>query len=630
MRARLDLDAVVNWFIPAELKGDLHVRKRATMFVISHIFGPFLGLPIPIFLWLVDPNPFPHVAILAVSIIGFWPFLAALKLFPKHYNTLAMISVVNVTFAVLWGSFNYGGASSPFLMWFVLTPLLAFLYLGSSWTSRIFVFAQIIVGLAAFYAIYRIDNAFPRHIPMDQMVLAGILSAFGATTYVFFMASYYSSVVDSQSELIREIERHRDTMEMLTVAKDDAERANGAKSEFLAKMSHELRTPLNAVLGYSEILLEDAELDGRGEQIADLQKISAAGRHLLAMVNDILDISKIEAGKMVLNIESIDLDFLIDEIEATARPLAVKNANTLTVDRATALGSINADPTKLRQAVLNLISNAAKFTQNGNITLEAQRVSDTGADWVEIAVRDTGIGISEEQRRKLFSNFTQASPKIAALYGGTGLGLALSQNICVLMGGSIQVQSELGKGSRFAIRLPATGRSTGIVAATATTRDDDAEVQVAEADAAARAAGFSGLGGHRADHAKRERLLVVDDDRNFLELAERVLVKEGYSPLLTDAPESVLQIARTVKPAAILLDIVMPGLDGWQVLAALKSDPATAGIPVLVMSVADDERKALQLGAEAVIAKPLTAAKVKAAVNRFAGTKTPPGRRSAA
>jgi len=618
------LQRVMNWFIPEHLNDDLHTRKRVQMFIISHVFGPIIATPIPLFLLVADPQPLPHVLILAASIYGFWPFLALVKLFPRAYTPLAMASVLNLTFCIMWGTYNYGGTSSPFLVWLVLVPLLAFMYLGSTWTARVFVFAQITLGIGALYAFYLLGN-FPTHIPVENMVVAGVLSALGSNIYVFMMAAYYSSVVDSQSELIKEIDRHQSTLKALTSAKDDAERANGAKSEFLAKMSHELRTPLNAVLGYSEILLEDAELDGRGEQIADLQKISAAGKHLLAMVNDILDISKIEAGKMALHVESLDLDTLIDDVEATARPLATKNANTFLVQRGTDLGTIRADATKLRQAIFNLLSNAAKFTHNGQITFGVKR----SGDWVEIAVADTGIGISREQQAALFSNFTQANSKIAAVYGGTGLGLSLSQNLCRLMGGRIEIESELGQGSRFTIFLPAQAEvaSSQPVASRLPTLprhsmlDEEQMLAENEADLEERNAGFSGMSGHNLNHDRRPRLLVVDDDRSFLELAERLFSKEGYTPICTDAPQSALQIARTVKPAAIFLDILMPGFDGWDVLAALKADPVTADIPVFMISILSERAKALAAGADGIVMKPFDASKVKAALAGLKATR---------
>jgi signal transduction histidine kinase/ActR/RegA family two-component response regulator len=617
------LQRVMNWFVPEHLSGDLHTRKRVQMFIISHVFGPIIATPIPVFLWFADPQPWPQVPILAASIYGFWPFLALVKLFPRAYTPLAMASVLNLSFCILWGTYNYGGTSSPFLVWFVLTPLLAFMYLGSTWTARIFVFGQITLGIAGLYGIYLYGN-FPVHIPVENMVVAGVLSALGSNIYVFMMAAYYSSVVDSQSELIKEIDRHQSTLKALTRAKDDAERANRAKSEFLAKMSHELRTPLNAVLGYSELMLEDAELDGRSEQIADLQKISAAGKHLLAMVNDILDISKIEAGKMVLHVENVDLDQLIDEVESTARPLVAKNSNSFAVERGSNLGAMRADITKLRQAIFNLLSNAAKFTQNGQITLSVRR----DGDWMEIAVTDTGIGISPEQQKVLFSNFSQASSKIAAVYGGTGLGLSLSQNLCRLMGGRIEIESELGKGSRFTIRLPAQTEQAGHESAASPLPHrprQSTEVSIhAEDDAAVSGDGHAGAPiPHPASPDQRPRLLVVDDDRNFLELAERLFAREGYTPICTDAPQSALQIARTAKPTAIFLDILMPGFDGWDVLAALKADPITADIPVFMISILSERSKALTAGADGIVMKPFDGSKVKAAL---AGLKATRGR----
>ncbi|MEN0000966.1 MAG: histidine kinase dimerization/phospho-acceptor domain-containing protein, partial [Pseudomonadota bacterium] len=355
------LDQVINWIIPESLRADIGVYKRVRMFVISHLFGPFLGHPITIYLFLNDPNPFPHVHLLGLSVTMFWFFPLALRAWPQHYQNLALLSVVNLNFAILITAYHFGGANSPFLMWFLVVPLLAFFYLGSGLKTGIAIFSQILIGLGGFYLVFKLDGSFPQHIPMGDLVEVTMISAFCACTYIFLMSSYYASVVDSQSELIKEVERHEATAADLKAAKEEAERANGAKSEFLAKMSHELRTPLNAVLGYSEILLEDAELDGNGEQIADLQKISAAGKHLLSMVNDILDISKIEAGKAELYVETVDVEKLLEEIEMTARPLAAKNTNTFEIVKHGDLGEVKVDLTKLRQAIFNLLSNAAKF-----------------------------------------------------------------------------------------------------------------------------------------------------------------------------------------------------------------------------------------------------------------------------
>ncbi|WP_188130471.1 ATP-binding response regulator [Neomesorhizobium albiziae] len=593
----------MDWFTPDALKVDPHVKKRVRMFLISHLFGPFLGFPIPLFLFLNDQNPWPHVHILALSIFAFWVFPFAVRPLARHYTWLAITSVLNLSFAILWGSYHYGGASSPFLMWLLVVPLLAFFYLGSSLLTRAVIFTQTAVGLGAFYLAFLQENSFPSHIPIHEMVGVGIISAFCATTYVFFMASYYTRVVDSQSELLREIDRHRETMLMLTEAKDEAERANGAKSDFLAKMSHELRTPLNAVLGYSEIMLEDAELDGRGEQIADLQKISAAGKHLLAMVNDILDISKIEAGRMDLHQEVVDLDKFIDEVEFTGRPLAAKNTNIFSVHRGESLGAVHVDATKLRQAVLNLLSNAAKFTNNGHITLSVDQVDVDGKPWLRIGVEDSGLGISQEQQANLFTNFSQASPAIAAKFGGTGLGLSLSQNLCRLMGGLITVDSELGRGSCFTIHVPVT-------TAALPNNEDRQSMIAANAEAKERKSGFAGLSGASTQHGVQGKILIVDDDREFLQLAERLLVKEGYSPIATDAPEAALQLARTVRPSAILLDILMPGIDGWQVLRSLRADPATAAIPIVITSILEDRKAAIDNGADGFVAKPLDGRKL--------------------
>jgi signal transduction histidine kinase len=271
-----------------------------------------------------------------------------------------------------------------------------------------------------------------------------------------WMAVYYANMISMRSELERETERHRATAVRLQKARDLAEKANGAKSIFLAKMSHELRTPLNAVIGYSEILLEDAEIDGKPEEkITDLRRINTAGKHLLSLVTDVLDLSKIESNTMELNVQHFDLGDFMDEVVATSKPLFSANRNSLTVKCPENVGTASTDPTKLRQVILNVLSNAAKFTTDGTVTLSLRRKANQAADWIEFQIQDTGIGIADHDLPKLFQDFGQATASTASKFGGTGLGLAVSQKLCALMGGGIYVESQLGSGSCFTIRVPA-------------------------------------------------------------------------------------------------------------------------------------------------------------------------------
>jgi signal transduction histidine kinase len=261
-------------------------------------------------------------------------------------------------------------------------------------------------------------------------------------------------MISMRSDLEREAERHRETSIRLREAKDMADEANRAKSIFLAKMSHELRTPLNAVIGFSEILLDDVEFDGKNSRKKlDLERINSAGKHLLSLVTDVLDLSKIESNHIELKIEKFDLGEMVREVVATVEPMVTENDNRLVVKCPPDLGVVSTDQTKLRQAALNLLSNAAKFTRDGTVTLAVQRRKSHAGDWIEIQVQDTGIGIAEADIGRLFQNFGQANRSTSSKYGGTGLGLALSQKLCALMGGGISVKSEVGQGSSFTIRV---------------------------------------------------------------------------------------------------------------------------------------------------------------------------------
>jgi signal transduction histidine kinase/CheY-like chemotaxis protein len=374
-------------------------------------------------------------------------------------------------------------------------------------------------------------------------------------------------------------------------AKEAAETANQSKSVFLANMSHELRTPLNAIIGYSEMLEEDAQASGQKEFVSDLQKIRSSGKHLLGLINDVLDLSKVEAGKMRLFLETFDVANLVEEVVATATPLVEKNGNRLEVHCAEDVGQIREDVTKVRQVLLNLLSNAAKFTEKGSVSLEVARESDVTGSWVVFRIRDTGIGMTPEQTAKLFQAFTQADGSTMRKYGGTGLGLALSRKFCVMMGGDINVESEPGKGSTFIVRLPGDienydGEATSIRMRVPAARRDHAR-ETGQVPPAGRI------------------LLVIDGDPAVRQVMERLATREGYQLFAAGTGEEGLNLAREKMPDLITLEVVMPGIDGWTVLKNLKADPQLSGIPVVMVSISDDRDRGLAMGAADYLVKPV-------------------------
>ena len=391
-------------------------------------------------------------------------------------------------------------------------------------------------------------------------------------------------------------------------AKEAAEAANHAKSAFLANMSHELRTPMNAILGYSEMLMEEAEDIGQEEFVSDLKKIHQSGSHLLALINDVLDLAKIESGKMEALAEDFEVETLIDEVSATAQPLMGKNENTLRIERAEGLGTAHQDLTKLRQSLLNLLSNAAKFTHGSVVILKAERVSHEGADWITLSVRDSGIGIAADKIDRVFEEFGQADETTSRDYGGTGLGLPISRRFCQMLGGDLTVESEQGLGSTFTIRVPAA--LPGTVARARTV----AQEQPARTSAELAAIRKTGEG---------RTVLVIDDDAEAREIVERLLRSDDFMVVTASTGEEGLRLAHALEPAVITLDVMMPDMDGWAVLRALKADPVLRDIPVVMLTMLDDKTKGYSLGATDYLVKPVDREQLRNVLARYYAPEAP-------
>jgi signal transduction histidine kinase/CheY-like chemotaxis protein len=372
------------------------------------------------------------------------------------------------------------------------------------------------------------------------------------------------------------------------------EMASQHKSQFLSSMSHELRTPLNAIIGLTEMMVTHAARFGTEKAQEPLRRVRGAGTHLLGLINQVLDLSKIEAGKLELSPEPVNLARLIDDVIGTARQLAEQNKNRLIVENQEGLGPLTVDPMRLRQVLLNLLSNACKFTKEGQVALRVRKVVD-GRDWIEFAVSDTGIGMTPVQQARVFEEFTQADASTARQYGGTGLGLAITRKLAQMMGGDVMVASEPGKGSVFTVRLPA--------------------------DADTLPKGSMGLAGSRSPGV--DCVLVIDDDATARELIADNLKVEGFSVVTAAGGLEGLKLAKELRPIAITLDVMMPDLDGWSVLAALRQDAELAEIPVIMVTILDEQRRATALGAAGYLTKPIDRHTLQRMIDRFRASARP-------
>ena len=442
---------IIDWFIPASMLESDSDRLMARTFVLLHMVGPLMGHSVTYFLAQTAAGRTWQFWMTEALVTSFF-FIPLLLRVSGSMGMPAMTSVQMLVGLSLFGSFYFGGISSPLLPWFLIAMVLGFFYLSE---SIVLVLAGIAMQLGFFIVTRIMHGEFPTLLEASDLQLANTFSILAALAYMTMLALFYETVMRIRLSLEQETIDQRGKLVLLHEAMEAAERASRRKSIFLAKMSHELRTPLNAVIGYAEMLRDNFEEQAdAGRKMKDLDRIHAAGRHLLALVNNVIDLSSIEANRLELSTQSVRVSALISEVIATASPLVSKRDNRMVVNMPEDLGTIELDALKVRQSLLNLLSNAAKFTTKGTIMLTVLRRTTAKGDCLTLEVTDNGIGMTPAGLSHIFEDFSQAEHDTANRFGGTGLGLALTRRFCQMMGGSIDVRSQRGVGTSFTIEIP--------------------------------------------------------------------------------------------------------------------------------------------------------------------------------
>jgi len=574
----------------------------------------------------VRPDPFlksyPWAAALAprqislggrASLIGLFVILVLITWMAVGVGWMGSVEIKNYLLVIKTASAPAGVSEAAMAV--LVQQTLAVVSRTQHWLLGALVLSSI-AGIVAFVSVSAIIRNLGLLRETAQQMASGDLTARSpvvSNDAIGVLSSTLNTMAQQISSLLSGLEVRQRQLEersvQLEVAKNAAEAANRAKSSFLANMTHELRTPLNAIIGYSELLQEEALELGEEEFVMDLASINMAGKQLLNIISDILDISKIEAGKMTLFLETFEVLNLIEQVVTTVQPMVGKNGNTLIVNCDRNIGTIYADSSKLRQAMLNLVSNAAKFTARGKITINVWKeqgevlplenseelsaaCSQCQMPLIVFQVTDTGIGLTEDQVSSLFGAFAQADDSTTRRYGGTGLGLTISRKFCQMMGGDITLESKFDCGSTFTIRLPVV-----------------VESQKEEKEVRSKA----------LELPDAATVLVIDDDPNARDLMTRCLSKQGFRVRSSASGEGGLLLAKELLPDAIILDVMMPSMDGWAVLSALKADPDLADIPVIMITFLDDKNHGLKLGAAEYLRKPLDYKRFAALLSKYQG-----------